>query len=348
MLSNTTSILAGESGDETIVPMINQITERQQQVEQLRHQLDLSNKNLDSKLIKSNQASADSIQLLTDDGTITQVKNRMSILSCQNCKDTFGANHIVRFGVLSETQELEVMESPRGTLLNLVTNSNLQCPTFATIQFGRAIAQRDAGLDVNGSGLGWKTVPEPDPRYMPDAGESQIAVELGDKASEANDMTLGSEDILEHEDDEIVESDYEESDTDDVTLGSEDTIDHEDAELGSKAGTEDPNTDDDHKVDELDSSTMDSLNGSILDGSPATADDDEEVDELDRGTENSEDAPVRDGSHLVVDDELVRDVEMTDKNGSPTPNLMKMKKYTTTYRWKEPTLRLVPRGHAES
>ncbi|KAH9456596.1 hypothetical protein MJO28_006658 [Puccinia striiformis f. sp. tritici] len=65
MLSNTTSILAGESGDETIVPMINQITERQQQVEQLRHQLDLSNKNLDSKLIKSNQASADSIQVKT-------------------------------------------------------------------------------------------------------------------------------------------------------------------------------------------------------------------------------------------------------------------------------------------
>ncbi|POW17139.1 hypothetical protein PSHT_06517 [Puccinia striiformis] len=65
MLSNTTSILARESGDETIVPMINQITERQQQVEQLRHQLDLSNKNLDSKLIKSNQASADSIQVKT-------------------------------------------------------------------------------------------------------------------------------------------------------------------------------------------------------------------------------------------------------------------------------------------
>ncbi|KAI9606194.1 hypothetical protein H4Q26_004569 [Puccinia striiformis f. sp. tritici PST-130] len=88
MPSDMTSTLAGDSGDETIVPMINQITELQQQVEQLQHQLDISNKNLDSKLIKLNQASSDSIQkakhilrllkdrrdeLLADDGTIAQV-----------------------------------------------------------------------------------------------------------------------------------------------------------------------------------------------------------------------------------------------------------------------------------
>ncbi|KAH9455606.1 hypothetical protein Pst134EA_023066 [Puccinia striiformis f. sp. tritici] len=65
MPSDMTSTLAGDSGDETIVPMINQITELQQQVEQLQHQLDISNKNLDSKLIKLNQASLDSIQVKT-------------------------------------------------------------------------------------------------------------------------------------------------------------------------------------------------------------------------------------------------------------------------------------------
>ncbi|KAI7946002.1 hypothetical protein MJO29_012390 [Puccinia striiformis f. sp. tritici] len=72
MPSDMTSTLAGDSGDETIVPMINQITELQQQVEQLQHQLDISNKNLDSKLIKLNQANRRD-ELLADDGTIAQV-----------------------------------------------------------------------------------------------------------------------------------------------------------------------------------------------------------------------------------------------------------------------------------
>ncbi|KNE96306.1 hypothetical protein PSTG_10425 [Puccinia striiformis f. sp. tritici PST-78] len=140
MLGNMTSILAGDSGDETIVPMLNQITELQQQVEQLRHQLDLSNKNLDSKLIKLNQASSESIQVKTDlilavkraekaelklgaaedrldkliaqDGTIAHLKNRLATIACPNCNDTFDANQVVRFRVLSETQELEFIEQP--------------------------------------------------------------------------------------------------------------------------------------------------------------------------------------------------------------------------------------------
>ncbi|POW09862.1 hypothetical protein PSTT_06478 [Puccinia striiformis] len=122
MLGNMTSILAGDSGDETIVPMLNQITELQQQVEQLRHQLDLSNKNLDSKLIKLNQASSESIQLgaaedrldklIAQDGTIAHLKNRLASIACPNCNDTFDANQVVRFRVLSETQELEFIEQP--------------------------------------------------------------------------------------------------------------------------------------------------------------------------------------------------------------------------------------------
>ncbi|EFP77821.2 uncharacterized protein PGTG_03777 [Puccinia graminis f. sp. tritici CRL 75-36-700-3] len=140
MLSNMTSILAGDSGDETIVPMLNQIHELQQQVEQLRHQLDLANKNVDHKLAKLSEVSENVVKvsteaitarrraddfeekaqkleerldkLIAEDGTIAQVKHRLSNIGCPDCGERFDANQIVRFRVLPETQELEFTEQP--------------------------------------------------------------------------------------------------------------------------------------------------------------------------------------------------------------------------------------------
>ncbi|OAV99766.1 hypothetical protein PTTG_00469 [Puccinia triticina 1-1 BBBD Race 1] len=140
MLGNMTSILAGDSGDETIVPMLNQIHELQQQVEQLRHQLDLANKNVDHKLVKLAEASENAVKvstdaitarrkaddfeekarkleerldkLIADNGTIAQVKHRLSNIACPDCGERFDANQIVRFRVIPETQELEFTEPP--------------------------------------------------------------------------------------------------------------------------------------------------------------------------------------------------------------------------------------------
>jgi len=140
MLGNMTSILAGDSGDETIVPMLNQINDLQQQVEQLRHQLDLANKNFDRKLAQLAEASEDAMKLSTEaitarkraddmeekarqledrldkliaeDGTIAQVKHRLSNIACPDCGEKFDANQIVRFRVLPETKELEFTEQP--------------------------------------------------------------------------------------------------------------------------------------------------------------------------------------------------------------------------------------------
>ncbi|KNZ44896.1 hypothetical protein VP01_871g2 [Puccinia sorghi] len=138
MLGNMTSILAGDSGDETIVPMLNQINDLQQQVEQLRHQLDLANKNFDRKLAQLAEASEDAMKvsteaitarkraddmeekarqleerldkLIAEDGTIAQVKHRLSNIPCPDCGERFDANQIVRFRVLPETKELEFTE----------------------------------------------------------------------------------------------------------------------------------------------------------------------------------------------------------------------------------------------
>ncbi|PLW08829.1 hypothetical protein PCANC_16620, partial [Puccinia coronata f. sp. avenae] len=140
MLGNMTSILEGDSGDETIVPMLNQINELQQQVEQLRHQLDLANKNVDRKLVQLAEASESAVKmssdaitaqrraddleektlqlgdrldkLIAENGTIAQLKHRLSNIACPDCGERFDANEIIRFRVLPETQEMEFTEPP--------------------------------------------------------------------------------------------------------------------------------------------------------------------------------------------------------------------------------------------
>lgn len=136
ILGNVTSVLGGDSGDETVIPMLHQIHELQQQVENLKHQLSLANKTVDEKLAKLVEAREDAVRvssdaiaargqvqeleekcqileqrlerLIGDNGTIEEVRHRLSNIACPECYQRFDANEIVRFRVVPETQELEL------------------------------------------------------------------------------------------------------------------------------------------------------------------------------------------------------------------------------------------------
>ncbi|MBW0483762.1 hypothetical protein O181_023477 [Austropuccinia psidii MF-1] len=148
ILGNMTSVMESDSADETIAPMLQQIHELQQQAEQLRIQLQLANRNIDDKLAKLAEAGDNAVKLSSEalaarvkaeelegtlekligpNGTILQVKERLSKLRCPECSSTFDANQIVKFRVLPESNVVELA-------LETLENDTVEKPSSLKIE----------------------------------------------------------------------------------------------------------------------------------------------------------------------------------------------------------------------
>jgi len=119
------------SVDGTISPLLAQIHQLEQQVEQLHGHLAKANQNVDNKLQKLEAAGLSTINLaeqlaqarariaelelqleglLGKGGVILRVQKRLATLQCPDCQSVFDANDVVRFRVRADQNTIDMVE----------------------------------------------------------------------------------------------------------------------------------------------------------------------------------------------------------------------------------------------